>query len=171
MGSEMCIRDRGSLVINDLSNNAIRLYGASASSNNDSQVAEVTFSVPARFWKAGRNKLFFSHESTGGSTINSARVAFDLEEDSNLPNEPDLPIDPGLSANPTDREIRDYASFMRSRLLASPDKIGYGASTTGGRNPVVVRTWDEIVSASQTCLLYTSPSPRDATLSRMPSSA
>ena len=29
----------------------------------------------------------------------------------------------------------------------------------------------EIISDSKICLLYTSPSPRDATLSRMPSSA
>ena len=30
---------------------------------------------------------------------------------------------------------------------------------------------DEVVSMNRSCLLYTSPSPRDATLSRMPSSA
>ena len=35
-------------------------------------------------------------------------------------------------------------------------------------HPKVPITIDEIVN---TCLLYTSPSPRDATLSRMPSSA
>ena len=33
----------------------------------------------------------------------------------------------------------------------------------------VIQTWGS--SPRQTCLLYTSPSPRDATLSRMPSSA
>ena len=33
------------------------------------------------------------------------------------------------------------------------------------------RTGDEIHTGMQACLLYTSPSPRDATLSRMPSSA
>ena len=31
--------------------------------------------------------------------------------------------------------------------------------------------WVDILSKDNTCLLYTSPSPRDATLSRMPSSA
>ena len=31
--------------------------------------------------------------------------------------------------------------------------------------------FDDPISAQKTCLLYTSPSPRDATLSRMPSSA
>ena len=40
------------------------------------------------------------------------------------------------------------------------------------KNAVVVDTLDEAVSdCVYTCLLYTSPSPRDATLSRMPSSA
>ncbi len=31
--------------------------------------------------------------------------------------------------------------------------------------------WDEVIVSLQPVLLYTSPSPRDATLSRMPSSA
>ena len=34
-----------------------------------------------------------------------------------------------------------------------------------------VKSVDPGLNASLTCLLYTSPSPRDATLSRMPSSA
>ena len=32
-------------------------------------------------------------------------------------------------------------------------------------------TWLNVVALDRGCLLYTSPSPRDATLSRMPSSA
>ena len=37
---------------------------------------------------------------------------------------------------------------------------------------IETRDWDEAVTfGNMTCLLYTSPSPRDATLSRMPSSA
>ena len=35
----------------------------------------------------------------------------------------------------------------------------------------LMRTWREKISKYLNCLLYTSPSPRDATLSRMPSSA
>ena len=40
-------------------------------------------------------------------------------------------------------------------------------------NKLKQKTWDEILADNQStpCLLYTSPSPRDATLSRMPSSA
>ena len=37
--------------------------------------------------------------------------------------------------------------------------------------PVVVLAWAVISDTPQTCLLYTSPSPRDGLLSRMPSSA
>ena len=36
---------------------------------------------------------------------------------------------------------------------------------------ILLEWWNTVFSTSDTCLLYTSPSPRDATLSRMPSSA
>ena len=35
----------------------------------------------------------------------------------------------------------------------------------------IVRVQNELIERNNLCLLYTSPSPRDATLSRMPSSA
>ena len=38
-------------------------------------------------------------------------------------------------------------------------------------NPVVMKVMRNHVGQYVNCLLYTSPSPRDATLSRMPSSA
>ena len=50
-----------------------------------------------------------------------------------------------------------------------------GRPTSGSRIVTVTvydgRTTNQITMGSYTCLLYTSPSPRDATLSRMPSSA
>ena len=43
---------------------------------------------------------------------------------------------------------------------------------TQGKNSIVIeKQTNKFVSKGGTCLLYTSPSPRDATLSRMPSSA
>ena len=56
--------------------------------------------------------------------------------------------------------------------VAEPDAETEAAGSTGAESPT-----DNAESAitesttSTTCLLYTSPSPRDATLSRMPSSA
>ena len=38
-------------------------------------------------------------------------------------------------------------------------------------NPATIMTDPDMADATYICLLYTSPSPRDATLSRMPSSA
>ena len=40
-----------------------------------------------------------------------------------------------------------------------------------GTTPRFTRSDDYPIGLSESCLLYTSPSPRDATLSRMPSSA
>ena len=59
------------------------------------------------------------------------------------------------------------------------EKIGYPVIVKaswggGGRGMRVVRSSNELIdqiTTAQSCLLYTSPSPRDATLSRMPSSA
>src|SRR5680860_1616567 len=49
-------------------------------------------------------------------------------------------------------------------------------ATTGNENPEVsqlsaaTRRWSKAVDGGSACLLYTSPSPRDGLLSRMPSS-
>ena len=62
------------------------------------------------------------------------------------------------------------------------EKIKKKAPTIGGfngmmkvpsryKNPVLVSGTDGVGTKINICLLYTSPSPRDATLSRMPSSA
>ena len=45
------------------------------------------------------------------------------------------------------------------------------SSVEGGRKVIVVDRFHEATAEAAACLLYTSPSPRDATLSRMPSSA
>ena len=69
------------------------------------------------------------------------------------------------------------ASVMDAELLiggarykaSESGKILVPFSTRPGRTPAIISQDD--FSCLQTCLLYTSPSPRDATLSRMPSSA
>ena len=82
-------------------------------------------------------------EATSGNTgIGLARVA-------------------GLNGNPMNICLPTTASKERRQLLEA-----YGANlilVEGGPNDAIAHARD--------CLLYTSPSPRDATLSRMPSSA
>ena len=60
----------------------------------------------------------------------------------------------GVTSNPS----KDYQSFLES------------LSTLDGEGSNIHRLLTAAVGISA-CLLYTSPSPRDATLSRMPSSA
>ena len=55
---------------------------------------------------------------------------------------------------------------IASTLFASPDPVAISAATISDLKSIGIQT-----PLSNSCLLYTSPSPRDATLSRMPSSA
>ena len=71
----------------------------------------------------------------------------------------------------TNVDSKGIAFTIRSVFIIDPKKtirtiLSYPAST--GRNSAEVL---RIVDSLQTCLLYTSPSPRDGLLSRMPSSA
>ena len=58
---------------------------------------------------------------------------------------------------------------LRPEVLTKIGGFGgaFDITQTGRAHPVLVSSTDGV----GTCLLYTSPSPRDATLSRMPSSA
>ena len=72
---------------------------------------------------------------------------------------------PAVSAEPDQTQLAETESAARqpqSELLIAPPMIdGY----------VTNFAYDSAEVGSQACLLYTSPSPPDATLSRMPSSA
>ena len=69
----------------------------------------------------------------------------------------------------SDQVLLELARELESRKSADP-KDSYVASLYQGRTDAILKKVGE--EATETiCLLYTSPSPRDATLSRMPSSA
>ena len=75
-----------------------------------------------------------------------------------------------------DRATFNQCTLLSTRLLAeaAPDPSPvYGVLYAGERLAKVVapRLLSDAVQRALGCLLYTSPSPRDATLSRMPSSA
>ena len=62
------------------------------------------------------------------------------------------PLDPALRIDEAPFWTPAQARLLREELSANAD-------------------WAQLVDQLNNCLLYTSPSPRDATLSRMPSSA
>jgi len=69
--------------------------------------------------------------------------------------------------------LRDARSIKNSFLCRHDSLDGYSSDFHVNGN---VDGWDEynhvyLYGCWNSCLLYTSPSPRDATLSRMPSSA
>ena len=75
---------------------------------------------------------------------------------------------------------RDLKLWVRKQIgpLATPDLIHFTPGLPKTRSGKIMRRILRKIAANEhsqlgdtTCLLYTSPSPRDATLSRMPSSA
>ena len=64
-----------------------------------------------------------------------------------------------------------FARGLRSILRHDPDKIMIGEIRDDETAQIAVQAALTGHLVFTTCLLYTSPSPRDATLSRMPSSA
>ena len=67
------------------------------------------------------------------------------------------------------KEVK-FGANARAQMIEGVDILAEAVKVTlgpKGRNVVI----DKSFGAPRICLLYTSPSPRDATLSRMPSSA
>ena len=77
-----------------------------------------------------------------------------------------------------DEAIRKYITALKARSDGDAMKVLPGIcnaicelSKEHARAVAVVTNKQEDIALHMTCLLYTSPSPRDATLPRMPSSA
>ena len=67
---------------------------------------------------------------------------------------------------------RGHVIYVRDVLERyGPDPLRYFICAAGPENQDADFTWAEFVQRNNSCLLYTSPSPRDGLLSRMPSSA
>ena len=72
-----------------------------------------------------------------------------------------------VGANGTTVERRSDREVVVTRWFDAPARIVFEAWST----PELFRKWWVPKSMGMTCLLYTSPSPRDRTRSRMPSFA
>ena len=72
----------------------------------------------------------------------------------------------------TDGKARVGELKLKRGLIKTPAFMPVGtAATVKAMLPENVKALGADIILCNTCLLYTSPSPRDATLSRMPSSA
>ena len=88
-------------------------------------------------------------------------------------------LDAGMIANKLiSNTIRDYYETRIGKLLFIKERIDIITSLTYKRDPLHedkdnerYGDMSEMLSRIEPCLLYTSPSPRDGLLSRMPSSA
>ena len=77
----------------------------------------------------------------------------------------------------TDKELRSLYNFYKNSEKGFVTRDGYAAIPSDGKKVGVVYMGEILKfcrnedSAHNFCLLYTSPSPRDLSTSRMPSSA
>ena len=78
----------------------------------------------------------------------------------------------GIAAEKTDPILRDKGQEIREGALASTNGDTTKAFiVVSDKTAQVVDSHNLIEAENKICLLYTSPSPRDRTRSRMPSSA
>ena len=70
-----------------------------------------------------------------------------------------------------DNDGQNYSVFNSRMLVDTVGDITDEALKASKIKDVIGVLVGRVFNWSQSCLLYTSPSPRDATLSRMPSSA
>ena len=138
--------------------------------------------------KNGKSVIVFErHSRLGGGcthwgTIPSKALRFAIYRLTEALNNP-LFEDAGVNAKVTVADLRKSAQSiiekqvsMRSGFYNRNDvKVVSGHARFTGPNTIVANdkeySADHIVLATGSCLLYTSPSPRDRTRSRMPSSA
>ena len=149
MGSEMCIRDSSERLGIDAA--TIDLYRESVAKRYTQAVVQSDeFDLEAFFSYV--NASFVSEAIQWAPSLGSV----DLDD-----LEPDQPV---LYVTP---HSPDSASWFHQLAMSDAEFPHGGLSlskTPEGEDVVYVALYG-------TCLLYTSPSPRDATLSRMPSSA
>ena len=162
----MCIRDRDKITVSGTSN----AFGANLNgtytvhSVRNSNVIHIDVGVDLGSPPA-------TNENGGGSSGTYATNRVQVNHAGHPFNDGDTATFSGASSVGGQSlngsfSIENQSTNAYEFLLGSPAT----ATATGGGSSVTVNASDQ-VTVAHTCLLYTSPSPRDATLSRMPSSA
>ena len=96
--------------------------------------------------------------------VRFSREAEDLGADGVL-------IIPPFYSTPTDEEVYRHYNTIGESISIPVMLYNNPATSNINMQPALVAHLSEIDNVSYICLLYTSPSPRDRTRSRMPSSA
>src|SRR5665647_3772081 len=109
-------------------------------------------------------------------TVDIAGTILDGQPVRALPrtNRPTFGVQPGSGAdqNRAMGQSAEFGQFLRvMRARMRPEDMGLSTTSTARRVPGLRREEIAQLAGVSTCLLYTSPSPRDGLLSRMPSSA
>ena len=133
---------------------------------------------PVQAWQPKKPVEFIIMAGTGGGADQIARLLQGLIEKKGLSSRPFIPINkPGGSGAEALRYMQDKAgdnhtvmmtlnSFYTTPIIQSDLGVDPTKFT-----PIGLMAMDTFLLWVHTCLLYTSPSPRDGLLSRMPSSA
>ena len=126
------------------------------------------------FWYGDTTKGYRLYDPEKDRVIYSRDVRFDETEKTKLPLDSGSTMDSGVdsdklvidfdSDHEADQEVPNQESNEEHQPPEEPEPVR--KSTRERRQPNYL--WER---KHKPCLLYTSPSPRDATLSRMPSSA
>ena len=73
---------------------------------------------------------------------------------------------------PSKLDVQISEDLTHAKIIAEPLEKGYGLTLGNSLRRILLSSIrGAAVTSIQICLLYTSPSPRDEALSRMPSSA
>ena len=124
------------------------------------------FSIVHKPFEQGNVNLFNPPKKNPNGHVASARILDDELPDSSSSEKADNLDDVGNPEDSFDQQIENLTkkspSFLNSWKIAAAAIVILGNVST-----VSILMWHK----NKTCLLYTSPSPRDLSTSRMPSSA
>ena len=138
----------GTVVFEDAKLQAVELIAETVTLNNFSESTATTFQQTTNASNVTTNTLRFTNPETAFVTTSNVGIGTAS---------PSAPLHTLGGGGSSDNSATDLSTSAARAKLRFQSRSGSSLSQYHG--------------TSDSCLLYTSPSPRDATLSRMPSSA
>ena len=183
-------------VVGDITVNDLSLYNNATWNGGSYAITVNNFNLFGGIWNADSSTLTVNGDWTGGGTFNAGTGASVFAKNgvvtANVPAQTEGTLsfcNLAINANTTVDTTDDFISaatggactqFTQNgklrRVAPQQTVINFGAFTfkdARNRDAVILQkqSGNSLFDTNITCLLYTSPSPRDRTRSRMPSSA